>query len=33
LWTAAVGTYVFAATWLVVSYLQHRRENRLTIEA
>ena len=33
LWTAAVGTYVFAATWLVVSYFQRRRENRLTMEA
>ena len=33
LWTAAVGTYVFAATWLVVSYLQRRRQNRLTMEA
>ena len=33
LWTAAVGTYVFAATWLVVSYLRRRRQNRLTMEA
>ena len=33
LWTAAVGTYVFAATWLVASYLQRQRENRLTMEA
>ena len=33
LWTAAVGTYVFAATWLVVSYLRRRRQNRLTVEA
>lgn len=33
LWTAAVGTYVFAATWLVASYLQRRRENRLAMEA
>jgi 1L-myo-inositol 1-phosphate cytidylyltransferase / CDP-L-myo-inositol myo-inositolphosphotransferase len=33
LWIAAVGTYVFAATWLVASYLQRRRENRLTMEA
>jgi hypothetical protein len=33
LWAAAVGTYVFAAAWLVLTYIQRRREQRLTMEA
>jgi phosphatidylglycerophosphate synthase len=33
LWAAAVGTYVFAAAWLVLAYIQRRREQRLTMGA
>jgi 1L-myo-inositol 1-phosphate cytidylyltransferase / CDP-L-myo-inositol myo-inositolphosphotransferase len=32
-WAAAVGTYVFAAAWLVLAYIQRRREQRLTMGA
>jgi phosphatidylglycerophosphate synthase len=30
---AAVGTYVFAGAWLVLAYIQRRREQRLTMGA
>ena len=33
LWAAAVGTYVFAAAWLGVAYIQRRREQRLSMGA
>jgi phosphatidylglycerophosphate synthase len=33
LWAAAVGTYVFAATWFVVAYVRRRREQRLSMGA
>ena len=33
LWAAAVGTYVFAAAWVVISYVQRRREGRAITDA